>query len=286
MKKQFIKMVVLLALPLIVLQSCSKEDEESKNTSTVNMGSATITGRLTADLILNNGEIEGLSGVTITASIPSNDLVTNNTAPISGNRVFTAVTDANGFYTLNIDVNNKPVNVTLNIPGSVLANQTKENGSIVRVNFTTNAVSGPITLNRGQVHVHDAKYSFSQTASIGKATIKGKVEFRNDLCKGISSDLDSQLNTVPANTFLIFNWGSGANAREIVIPVGTDGKYEFVTDITDATTFSIRGRKFRAERKSLNFDNDCVGKDHDYNLSVQFVNVNRDEVEFRDFVFQ
>lgn len=286
MKKQILKLAVLLAMPVIALQSCSK-DEESQNTATVNMGSATISGRLTGDVVLNNGQLEGLAGVTITATINGADLVTQ-AAPgaIFGTKTYTATTDANGFYTLTVDVNNKPVNVTLNVPQTITVTQTKEDGTQTRSVFNrTTAVSNP-SLSRGQSSVQDFVYDFSQPAILGKVTIKGKVDFRNDLCKGVSTELDSQLNVVPAGTVLIFTWeNDNGNDREVIIPVKADGTYEFVTETTSSLEITIKGRKFRAELKETNNDGDCVGAQYDFTLSSQTITINRDETEFIDLEY-
>jgi phosphatidate phosphatase APP1 len=121
MKKQILKLTMVLVLPLMLInQSCKKESEDTKSTN-VTMGSATITGRITGDIILNNGLKEGIAGIKITGRINTADLITTGSVATAGlTRTYEATTDANGNYTLTVDVNSKPVVVTLDIYPSLM----------------------------------------------------------------------------------------------------------------------------------------------------------------------
>jgi len=76
MKKQFLKITIALALPFVMFTQSHKKDNEDTKTSNVAMGSATITGKITADMILNNGVREGVAGIKFTGRINTSDLIT------------------------------------------------------------------------------------------------------------------------------------------------------------------------------------------------------------------
>lgn len=89
------------------LYSCSK----SKDTNTdqlASLGKATITGRISArivDTVGADAEQYGPSGTVIMAWIDTKDLVIGSDPnAATAKRYFTATTDANGFYTLTVDV--------------------------------------------------------------------------------------------------------------------------------------------------------------------------------------
>ncbi len=291
MKKQFFKSAMVLALPfLLFTQSCKKDNEENK-TSNVVMGSATITGRITADMILNNGTKEGVAGIKITGRINTADLITTGNVAAGGlTRTYEATTDANGNYTLTVEVNSKPVGVTLDIPASFNAEQTLENGVKKQTLFTrNNAIPATINLTRSQVATQNADYDYEVSPLLGTVKLSGEVFFRNDLCKGVSAALDSQINIVPANTLLVVTWNDdNADPREIEVSVGANGKYEFMVETKNANkVLTIKGRKFYADRKSPNINDSCITeKNYGYTLPAQNVSINKNESEVRNYTFQ
>lgn len=291
MKKQFLKITMLLALPFVfALQSCSEEEEESKNTATVSMGSATITGRITADLILNNGQKEGVQGVKVVARINTSDLITTGNVNAAGlTRAYEAVTNANGEYTLTVEANSRPVNVSLEIPQTFNQTQTLENGTTRPTVFNrTTFVPTPVTITRGQVYTQNADYNYNIPSEIGTIKISGEVFYRNNLCKGISVELDSQIAVVPANTALVITWNDdNGNARESVVNVDANGKYEFTIETANANkTITIRGRKFYADRNDIDGNGDCVTETgYGYTRPSFNVNINKNEEEKREIEF-
>lgn len=290
MKKQILQITMALALPFALFtQSCKKDSEETK--TTVAMGSATITGRITADMILNNGTREGVSGIKVTGRINTADLITSGSVVTAGlTRTYEATTDADGNYTLTVEVNSKPVGVTLDIPASFNAEQTLENGTKKQTVFTRNTViPATITVNRSQTVTQNADYDYEINALLGTVKLSGEVKFRNDLCKGISTALDSQVNIVPTNTILVVTWNDdNSNARELEVAVGTNGKYEFMVETQNASkSFTIRGRKFYADRKSPNPSDSCITtNNYGYTLPSQNVTINKNESEVRNYTFQ
>jgi len=290
MKKQFQKLTMVLVLPLMLInQSCKKESEDTKSTN-VTMGSAIITGRITGDIILNNGLKEGISGIKITGRINTADLITTGSVATAGlTRTYEATTDANGNYTLTVDVNSKPVVVTLDIPASFNAEQTLENGVKKQTLFTRNNAIAAITLTRSQVFTQNADYSYDVSPLLGTVKLSGEVKFRNDLCKGISSALDSQVNIVPTNTILVFTWNDdNSTSREMEVNVGATGKYEFMIETKNSgKQLSVKGRKFYADRKSPNFNDSCITeKNYGFILPPQNIQINKNESEVRNFTFE
>jgi hypothetical protein len=291
MKKQFLKLAVLLAMPLVIITSCSKEEEEKKDATQISgLGTATITGRLTGDVILNNGQLEGLSGVRVTARINTSDLIAVGSVPGGLIRTYEATTDANGFYTLNIEAGSRPVGVTFDIPAAAIVEQTLENGSKVRTTFNRITVfSGFISMNKGQVFTQDAQYNFALPTTKSSVTLEADVFFRSDLCKGVSPQLDSQLTTAPANTMFRITWtDDNSYAREAIVKTDANGKFTFSVETSNASkTLTVRGIKVYADRKrDIDGDGNCdTETNYDYTTgSMSFTilkgETNKEEIEF------
>lgn len=281
MKKQLLKITLLLAASVTLLQSCS--DDESKNTATVNMGSATITGRVTADVILNNGvKKDGLAGFTVTATISTQDLVTvpSGTYP---NKTYTAVTDANGNYTLSVEANVKPVNVTINYPNEFYGAQITESNTSRRVRYfgATPAGGAGFQVTNGQVVTRDIDLPNYDDANqnLGLGKVMGEVYFRNDVCKSASATLDSTVSLAPEGTVLIVEWNDPltGKAREMQVKTDANGKFEFNVETANAQNVTIRGLKFTAARKEVQSGNCVTVASHEYNLTPVVVTATKGE---------
>jgi hypothetical protein len=251
------------------------------------VGSAVITGKITADLILNNGQKEGVSGITVTGSINTQDLVTN---PVPGatyaRRTYTATTNSDGVYRLVVDANVKAVTVTFGIPASFAADQTIENNTQKRVIFTPVAAPATIVVNKDQTITQDVDYTFDATRSIGLVKITGKALFRNDLC---NADPNAQLSNVATGTILVATWvdDEGRN-REVEVSVAADGKFEFNTETqNNGINITFKGRKFTGSRKSLDAGN-CVTKtDYEYTHTSLAVFATKNETtKSADVIFE
>ncbi len=264
---------MLLVSTGLTFMSCTSE--ESKNTAEPTVGSAIITGKITADLILNNGQKENVSGVTVVGTIDTRDLVTN---PVAGanyaRKSYTATTDANGVYTLKVDANVKPVTVSIVIPQTFTAEQTLENGSKVSKLFTrTTFVPATIGVNNGQTVTQNADYSYEINPALGLAKITGTAYMRNKMC---FSTLDSQITPVTAGTILVATWtDDNSNAREVEITVGADGKFDFVVETANASkNVNIKGRRFVGKRDSRPAPLDPCETNNEYEYNHGGVNIN------------
>lgn len=102
---------VLFTAFVFTTSSCKKDDEETATPAT--NGSATITGRATAELDATNTDIENApAGTVIIATFDSQDLV-NNPSGDYAQMVVRGEVDGNGNFTINVPANSKIVNVTL-----------------------------------------------------------------------------------------------------------------------------------------------------------------------------
>lgn len=275
---------LLLMSASLTFQSC--KDEESKNTAEVPSGKAIITGKLTADLILNNGTKEGVAGVTVTGSINTADLITNPGSGAYARKTYTATTNSQGVYTLEVDAHVKAVNVSFGTPEKFIAEQTLENGTKQRTVFTrATAVPANITLNNGQTYVQDVEYDFSTETSMGVAKVTGQVFFRNDLCR---VNPDSQLTAAPAGTIIVATWNDDEGRdREVELTVGANGKVELAVETKSSITITLKGRKFTADIKELD-GGDCITKsNHEYTVSSRSVSAVKNETnEFSNIIFE
>lgn len=270
-----------MAVPcLLSFQSCKKEG----NTATSTLGQATITGRITGDIDLTSGKKDGLSGVKVIARINFSDLSTSS-AP-SGVKVYEATTNADGYYTLKVDAGSKVVNAMLELPNKINLEQTKEDGSKEVVEFMINgSASRTVTLYKGQTKTENEEYTSEKSLPIGLVTIKGKVEYRNDLCE---ADPDDQVSKVPSGTKLVITWtDDDSESREVVINVKSDGTYEFSVESKSASkTIKVRGLKFFADQK-YDDGGDCKTEvDYGYTTVTTSSTVNKNETNIEDIIFE
>ena len=110
MKKrlQTLANLTLVAVLLVSLEGCKKKDEVLNPKPA--MGTATIKGKVTGDINYNTAGDENLEGVTVIATVDREDEVVNPDNDYNyGTRVYSTVTDANGEYTLTIEVGDNRV---------------------------------------------------------------------------------------------------------------------------------------------------------------------------------
>ena len=288
MKTNFTKIGALLLLGTALSFQACKKDDESKNTALNTMGTAVITGKLSADLILNNGKKEGVAGISVTGTVNTQDLVTN---PVTGTtyarRTYVATTDNDGMYKLVVDANVKAVTVTFDIPQSFSADQTIENGTTQRTVFTrTGVIPATIIVNKGQTVTQDAEYTYDIKPAVGLAKFTGVVYLRSDLCK---ADPDSQLTTATAGTIIVATWmdDEGRN-REVEVTTGANGKFDFSVETENSSkTITLKGRKFIGSHKALD-GTDCKTKtDYEYTHFSNSESASRNETtKIADIIFE
>jgi hypothetical protein len=295
MKKQFLKLTMaLVALPVLFsLTSCDKDSDAKNTTPATELGKATISGVITGNLDLTNSVAnEGIAGVTVTVWINNNDLINNYTSwwagqAAEGYRTYTAVTDADGKYSVSVDVGSKPVEIRTLYPAIVRANQKNELGGTTEVDLFIQNNPNWITLYKGQVYNQNINYRSDNQPEMGKMTLKGDLKFRNDMC--VSGD--AQFAVVPSTTKLLIQYNNDyGQSRQLTIPVDANGKYEFsIESVNNNVNFNVRGISFSADRKS-NPGSGCeTQNNYTYQLfggGSQNENINKNEVKVRDYNFQ
>lgn len=118
MKKSLLGVAVCAFAGLAIFGSCKKDDDALATGPTLTM--ATVTGKLTANTDLRN-DTSGVynemvpAGVTVVATINTGDWYRNKSRSSFeyANKVYTTTTDANGAYTLSIEVADQAVSVDL-----------------------------------------------------------------------------------------------------------------------------------------------------------------------------
>jgi len=122
-KLKFIATLMLASVVVLSLNSCKKKDEAAE---VVPLGKATISGKLTANLDYTISGEENVAGVTVLVRINTYDLVTSpNEDANYPDKIYSAVTDANGNYSIDIEVGSQEVYARVVFP-----------------DFTFNAITG------------------------------------------------------------------------------------------------------------------------------------------------
>jgi F0F1-type ATP synthase membrane subunit a len=149
------------------LYSCSK----SKDTNTdqlASLGKATITGRVAAKTVDTIGAATqqyAPSGTVIMAWIDTKDYVLgNDTTPGTAKRYFTATTDANGFYTLSVDVSLHKSAVVHILPNDFEYNVLYKNNLVSPATYYTDrhifrSTTSTEVVNIGQKVISDISYN-------------------------------------------------------------------------------------------------------------------------------
>lgn len=149
------------------LYSCSK----SKDTNTdqlASLGKATITGRVSAKTVDTIGAAAQQycpSGTVIMGWIDTKDYVlTNDTTPGPAKRYFTATTDANGFYTLTVDVSMYKSAVVHLEPNDFEYNVLRKNSLVSPATYYTDrhvfrSTSSTVVINNAQKVITDLSYN-------------------------------------------------------------------------------------------------------------------------------
>lgn len=108
------KLLVLLSFAsALVLTSCNNDNTVNPK---VELGKATVTGTVYAELDNTAAGPEKAQGIAIWARISTKDLVLNPvTGVVYGDKYYQATTDANGVYSIDVDTNPNKENITVTI---------------------------------------------------------------------------------------------------------------------------------------------------------------------------
>lgn len=151
MKKTVLSGFILASLLLIaVLSGCKKE--EATNAPT-NVGTATLTGNVKAELNLTNTDLENApAGTKIIAVISSEDLVTNPTPNVEYENIsYETTIDGSGNYTFSsIAAANKEVTVDI-YPADFIYYQVQPDNTTRRVVYSVDKITTVVIKNRTTV---------------------------------------------------------------------------------------------------------------------------------------
>lgn len=256
MKAQF---VAALSIAAISLVGCKKEDPASTE-----LGSATISGRLTADLDLSNDLLpdggfspglvkEGISGVTVYVTVDTEDWDLNPDNSYSyPEKVFTTTTDANGNYSLSIPCNTKEMYVNVEF-ATVVRNQTQYDPTtsetlISEVEFEFD--NRYVTIFDGAKHSSINEHAYANSTepistNFGTHAISGTIYLNND---NTNDSPETQYEDIPAGTVITCVYQNSYNGNgdwigqgptggplTIEIPINTDGTYSYDLPIVNET---------------------------------------------------
>lgn len=246
-----------MSLGALVLVGCKKEQPEP-----VELSNAVISGRVTADLDLSNDvnatgvyqeglNPEAVEGVQVRVEVNTANWDVGTTGGYTyPTKVYTATTDANGNYTLNIPVHpSKPFNANVEF-GRVLRTQTMYEPNATtpltrEVEFGFNSINVEVFAgaNLGSNHtdgyIYDIVDGGGVTEDLGKYTLSGTVYLNNDTSNDTlpNGNYEIQYEAIPAGTKItavydntysdyipgIGNYGQGELTIEI--PINPDGTY-------------------------------------------------------------
>lgn len=294
--KNKLSIIASAVILLTGLSSCVKVEDENTSPKT-DLGKATIKGNIFADLDLTNSEKDAMSGVTVSFYLNIQDLISNYNYYYYGNnysnyfngyRSYSGTTDANGNYSVDVEVGTKGSTVYMVYPEIFNADQKQENGSMANVPFAKQTYTGnSIFLVKNQVYIQNVEYRGNVNTEISTMTIKGNIRYRNDLCASSGNQYDS----VPANTKLLFSFYDdyGRN-KQLSVNTDANGNYTFTTEsVSNSRYFYISGVQFTAPRKTPNGMNCDTNPNHIYTLfggGSTSVTVNKGETTIRNYDFQ
>jgi len=177
MKKrlQTLANLTLVVLILATVNGCKKKEDDEVLNPKPALGTATIKGKLTGDINYTVAGNENLAGVTVLVTVYTEDLVVNpdyrylaydygtyeSTYQNFPSKTYTAVTDANGEYTITIEVGDRGAYVDVTpqdkafdvITGGDPATERK-----VFYFYDYDYYSTDVTIFKGSVEVRDYDY--------------------------------------------------------------------------------------------------------------------------------
>lgn len=165
------KMFSILAIAAIAMTSCKKDEPVSSE-----LRDATISGNVWADMDQTDNDVEGVEGMTVKVEVNTMSWDQQpDPAYTYDKRVYTAVTDANGDYTLTIPATEDGYNITIQFE-DLYTTRTTASGSqdvkVTRGNITKNIYAGAAISTKDEATVTE---STGTGSTGGEAWIKGNI---------------------------------------------------------------------------------------------------------------
>jgi hypothetical protein len=197
------KMFSILAIAAIAMTSCKKDEPVSSE-----LRDATINGNVWADMDQTDNDVEGVEGMTVKVEV--NTMSWDQQPDPSytyDKRVYTAVTDANGDYTLTIPATEDGYNITIQFE-DLYTTRTTASGSqdvkVTRGNITKSIYAGAVISTKDEATVALATGAGSES---GEAWITGKIYVQYDISNNANPlPGDQLLNTASALGQQPVNW--------------------------------------------------------------------------------
>lgn len=264
------KMFSILAIAAIAMTSCKKDEPVSSE-----LRDAVINGNVWADMDQTDNDVEGVEGMTVKVEVNTQSWDQQPDFSYTyAKKVYTAVTDANGDYTLTIPATEDGYNVTLQFEDKYTIRTTASGNQDVKVtrgNITKFIYAGASLETKDEATVVEATGSGSAG---GEAWIKGDINVVWDISTGAIPTGDQMLNTASGLGQQAMNWiydsanGPFGVNNEVVTAVNIDlatGTYE----ITIATE-GLSGNSVCVDYGILDFEGGRILDDMSANDSTQY----------------
>lgn len=264
------KMFSILAIAAIAMTSCKKDEPVSSE-----LRDATINGNVWADMDQTDNDVEGVEGMTVKVEV--NTMSWDQQPDPSytyDKRVYTAVTDANGDYTLTIPATEDGYNITIQFE-DLYTTRTTASGSqdvkVTRGNITKSIYAGAVISTKDEATVTESTGSGSTG---GEAWIKGDINVVWDISTGAIPAGDQMLNTASGlgqqQMHWIYDGGNGpwGITNEAVTSVDIDLSTGTYT-ITIATE-GLSGNAVCVDYGILDFEGGRIMDDMSAQDSTQF----------------
>lgn len=165
-------MFSILAIAAIAMTSCKKDEPVSSE-----LRDAVINGNVWADMDQTDNDVEGVEGMTVKVEVNTSSWDQQPDPSYTyAKKVYTAVTDANGDYTLTIPATEDGYNVTLQFEDKYTIRTTASGNQDVKVtrgNITKFIYAGASLETKDEATVEEATGSGSAG---GEAWIKGRID--------------------------------------------------------------------------------------------------------------
>ncbi len=305
------KSLIILGIAFLGLSSCKKESEIVEDT----LGTATISGKLTADLDLNNDRnaagayVKGLNpeaveGITVSVTINTRNWdQTPDPSYTYEQRVYTATTDVNGDYSLSIPAGEKAFGVAVTY-SSFTYHQVQYGssggGSTRAVPFSASNRSA--TLFAGSSSTLDVEYSEGTPSTpahteTGSYTLKGQLRINSNVLNdtnALGNPSTTYENNFPNNLIVQVEIATGTIGGSLPIfnevSVNSNGSFE-VTVATPVDQDANTSFEIEFPDLSIDYTRTAAGSDTTttelweraaYNGTAR--NLQSDEINFNYFL--
>jgi hypothetical protein len=241
MKKLFFALAIIVALT-----SCKKEDVVEFTPTDVT-GTTVVSGTLTKNVLISvngawsaTGKIP-VENVTVTIKVNRNQLYPGSNA--KGADIYTAKTNAQGFYTVNVKTNATGVQATISVPAFVSTLDTLLNG-VVRTGKPANFPGTTTTPNLTMGVAHTASHDFVGAVL---TNVPSDLEIGTAIIRGFVRKNIVRYEEITAGNFIVMGGGENVPVSGVTVTLFFDKdpntnqirQYTATTDASGAYTFNL-----------------------------------------------